>query len=414
MQLPREFERQRLLWWLVGLLLLGVVATFATAFVGTFVLGLFIYYGARPMHRWLQERTGHRGLAATLTLVAIVLPGLLLVAYVGLVAVRELTAFAGPGVLQSLSSQVALPGSVTEAVRDPVGYFSRLDRLNWLREQLATGLAQVGVVTKLLVHLTLALSMSFFLLRDGDHVEAWFRKELASDGSVPHAYFSAVDADLETVYFGNVITVMLVAVLSVVVYNGYNLVTPPSVGLPFPTLLALLTGAATFIPLVVGKVVYVPATAYLGWQAFEADAGLLWAPVAFLVVAFLLLDLLPQAVLRPIISGRSLHTGLVLFSYVLGAAFFGWYGLFLGPLLLVLVVQFLNVVLPELVHGERLTAQPSHLLGLGHDPTDGVDGDHSAGETDVAERSSAADQNAERSGETDEDEGDPNAALDES
>lgn len=394
MQVPREFERQRLLWWLAGLVLLVVVAAFATAFVGTFVLGLFIYYGSRPMHRWLQEHTGHRGLAATLTLVAIVLPGLLLISYVGLVAVRELTAFAGPGVLQNLSQQVALPGSVTEAVQDPVGYFSQLDRLNWLRTQVTNGLAQVGVVTKLLVHLTLALSMSFFLLRDGDHIESWFRKELAGDGSVPHAYFSAVDADLETVYFGNVITVLLVAVLSVVVYNGYNLVTPPAVGLPFPTLLALLTGAATFIPLVVGKVVYVPAAAYLGWQAVEADAGLLWAPAAFLVVAFLLLDLLPQAVLRPIISGRSLHTGLVLFSYVLGAAYFGWYGLFLGPLLLVLVVQFLNVVLPELVHGERLTPRPSHLLGLGHDPTDGVEGDHAAGEIDA-----------------DEDEGDPDAAL---
>ena len=396
MQLPRAFERQRLAWWLAGGALLVVVATFATAFVGTFVLGLFIYYGARPMHRWLEEETGHRGLAATLTLGAIVVPGLLLVGYVGLVAVRELTAFAGPGLLQGVSEQVALPGSVTEAVQDPVGYFSKLDRLNWLRTQLATGLQQVGVVTRLLVHLTLALSMSFFLLRDSGRIEEWFRRELAGDGSVPHAYFSAVDADLETVYFGNVITVLLVTALAVVVYNGYNVVTPPAVGLPFPTLLALLTGAATFIPLVVGKVVYVPVAAYLGWQAFRADAGLLWAPVTFLVVAFFLLDLLPQAVLRPIISGRSLHTGLVLFSYVLGAAYFGWYGLFLGPLLLVLVVQFLNVVLPELVHGEELTSEPSKLLGLGHDPTDGVEGDHTNGTIDAPE-----------------DEGDPNAALDE-
>jgi len=395
MQLPREFERQRLLWWVAGLALLAVLTTFTSRFVGTFVLGLFIYYGARPMHRWLQEQTGHRGLAATLTLVTIVLPALLLVGYVALVAVRELTAFAGPGVLETLSERVALPGSVTQAVQDPVGYFSQLERLDWLRDQVTTGLEQFGALTRLLVHLTLAFSMSFFLLRDGDHVEEWFRKELAGDGSVPHAYFSAVDADLETVYFGNVITVLLVAVLAVVIYNGCNVVTPAAVSLPFPTLLALLTGAATFIPLVVGKVVYVPATAYLGWQAVEADAGLLWAPAAFLVVAFLLLDLLPQTVLRPIISGRSLHTGLVLFSYVLGAAYFGWYGLFLGPLLLVLVVQFLNVVLPELVHGERLTARPSHLLGLGHDPTDGVEGDHAGGEIDA-----------------DEDEGDPNAALD--
>jgi predicted PurR-regulated permease PerM len=395
MRWPRELERQRVAWWLGGVTLLAVVGAFATAFVGTFVLGLFIYYGARPMHRWLAERIGHRGLSATLTLLAIVLPGLLLLTYVGLVAIREFAAFAGPGVLQSLGGEVALPGSVTEAVRDPVGYFSELDRLNWLRDQVATGLQQLGAVTGLVVHLTLALSMSFFLLRDGGRIAEWFRAELAGDGSVPHAYAAAVDADLETVYFGNVITVLLVAVLSVVVYNGYNVLTPPAVGLPFPTLLALLTGVATFVPLVVGKIIYLPAAGYLGWQALQADAGLLWAPAAFLVVAFFLLDLLPQAVLRPVISGRSLHTGLVLFSYVLGAAYFGWYGLFLGPLLLVLVVQFLKIVLPELVHGEPLSPEPSQVLDLGHDPSDGVDGDHTAGTI-----------------EADEDEGDPNAALD--
>ncbi|MFB6221337.1 MAG: AI-2E family transporter [Halolamina sp.] len=380
MRRPQKLERQRVAWWLTGLTLLAVVAVFTTAFLGTFVLGLFVYYGARPMHRRLETATGHRGLAATLTLLAIVLPVLLLLTYVGLVAMRELAAFAGPGVLQQLGSGVALPGSVAEAVRDPVGYFSKLERLDWLRDQVRTGLEQVGVVTGLLVHLALALSMSFFLLRDGGRIERWFRRELAGDGSVPHAYLAAVDADLETVYFGNVITVLVVTVLSVVVYNGYNLVAPQAVTLPFPTLLALLTGVATFIPLVVGKIIYLPATGYLVWRALESDAGLLWAPVAFLAGAFFVLDLLPQAVLRPLISGRSLHTGLVLFSYVLGAAYFGWYGLFLGPLLLVLVVQFLNIVLPELAHGEQLTPAPSRLLGLGHDPTDGVEGNRT-GET---------------------------------
>lgn len=395
MEWPRELERQRVAWWLGGLTLLVVVGRFAAAFVGTLVLGLFVYYGSRPIHRWLMTKLDYRGVAAMLTLLAIVLPGLLLLTYVGLVAVRELAVFVGPGAVESLGDLIALPGSTAEAIRDPVGYFSTLERLDWLRTQLETGLRQVSVVSRLLVHLTLALSMSFFLLRDGARIERWFRQDLAGDGSVPHAYFAAVDADLETVFFGNVITVVLVALLSMVVYNSYNIVAPPAVELPFPTLLALLTGVATFIPLVVGKVVYLPVTAYLSWQALEANTGLLWAPAAFLLVAFFVLDLLPLAVLRPVISGRSLHTGLVLFSYVLGAAYFGWYGLFLGPLLVVLVVQFINIVLPELLHGERLTPEPSRLFGLGHDPIDGVEGDHSGGTI-----------------EADEDEGDPSAALD--
>ena len=38
-----------------------------------------------------------------------------------------------------------------------------------------------------------------------------------------------------------------------------------------------------------------------------------------------------------------------------------------------LAVQFLNVVVPELIHGEALSPEPSAALGLGHDPEDGVD-----------------------------------------
>jgi len=381
MQWPREMERQRVAWWLVGLCLLLVVGRFALHFVGTFVFGLFIYYGARPIAERIEDAVGHRGAAATLTLLAIVVPGLALLGYVGLVAIRELTIALDAELLAALGDRPSMPDAVRQLIRDPMGYLTSLDNFGAIREQLTAGLRQLGVLTNGLVHLTLALSMSFFLLRDGDRIDAWFREEIGGDGSVPHAYVSAVDADLQTVYFGNVITVSLVTVLAVVVYNGYNAVVPSAVTIPFPTLLALLTGVATFVPLVVGKLVYVPVTGYLGWLASQDGAGLFWAPLSFLVVAFLFLDLLPQAVLRPIISGRSLHTGLVLFAYVLGAAYFGWYGLFLGPLLVVLAVQFLNVVVPELIHGDPLSPAPSAALGLGHDPEDGVDadGDESAG-----------------------------------
>ncbi|GAB7011837.1 AI-2E family transporter [Halolamina salina] len=387
MQWPREAERQRVAWWLVGLFLLLVVGRFALHFVGTFVFGLFIYYGARPICERIEDAVGHRGAAATLTLLAIVVPGLTLLGYVGLVAIRELTIALDPGLLAAVGERSSTPDAVRQLIRDPVGYLTRLDNFGAIRDQLTAGLRQLGVFTNGLVHLTLALSMSFFLLRDGDRVDEWFREEIGGDGSVPHAYVSAVDADLQTVYFGNVITVSLVTVLAVVVYNGYNAVVPSAVAIPFPTLLALLTGVATFVPLVVGKLVYVPVTGYLVWLASQDGAGLLWAPLSFLVVAFVFLDLLPQAVLRPIISGRSLHTGLVLFAYVLGAAYFGWYGLFLGPLLVVLAVQFLNVVVPELIHGEPLSPAPSAALGLGHDPEDADDvdavGDESAGDEEA-------------------------------
>jgi len=165
-----------------------------------------------------------------------------------------------------------------------------------------------------------------------------------------------------------VLTVLAVTIGAILVYNAYNFLAPAAVSLPVPTLLAVLTGLATFIPLVVGKVVYVPAATYLFWRATQADASLLIYPIAFLLVAFLLLDVIPQSIVRPYISGQTMHNGAVLFAYILGAALFGWYGLFFGPLLLVLVVQFANVVLGDLVRGTPFSPAPSGAMGLGTDP----------------------------------------------
>ncbi|PSQ09640.1 hypothetical protein BRC93_12280 [Halobacteriales archaeon QS_5_70_15] len=218
-----------------------------------------------------------------------------------------------------------------------------------------------------LLHLSLALALTFFLLRDGSRIEAWFLDEIADEDSSAYAFLRGTDADLETVYVGTVLSVLGVTVAAVLAYNGYNLLVPAAVDLPVPTLLALLTGLATFVPIVVGKLVYLPAGGYLLWEATRVDAALVY-PVAFLLVSFLLLDILPQTVLRPLIAGRSLHSGLVLFAYVLGAAYFGWYGLFLGPLLVVLAVQLLKHVLPDLVGGDPFVPEADEGVQIGSDP----------------------------------------------
>jgi len=47
----------------------------------------------------------------------------------------------------------------------------------------------------------------------------------------------------------------------------------------------------------------------------------------------------------------SMWVGLVMFAYILGPLLFGWYGIFLGPMILVLVVHFGRIFIPELLSG---------------------------------------------------------------
>jgi predicted PurR-regulated permease PerM len=367
-RLPFEADRSRIAWWLIVAVLGTVAVGFVVSFVGTFVLGLFFYYAVRPLHERVDARVGHRSVAAVVTLALILLPVLGLVGYTVLLALGEVFVAADPATIDQLLRRVpGDPASVRRVVQSPGTVVAAIDNQSRLVRYALRGVGLFGTMANGVLHVTLALSVAFFLLRDAPRLETWFRTQIADDDGIAETYVSAVDADLQTVYFGNVLSVVAVAMLSLVVYHGFNLVAPSTVSIPFPTLLALLTGLATFVPLVVGKLVYLPLVVYLAYATTQADAaiGLAWV-LAFGVVAFLLLDLIPQTFIRPYISGRSLHSGLVLFAYVLGAALFGWYGLFLGPLAVVLIVQAANVVLPELVHGDALTTD-THLR-IGSDP----------------------------------------------
>jgi predicted PurR-regulated permease PerM len=363
-----SFDRSRAAWWGIVLVLGAVFAWFVRSFVGTFVLGVFFYYAVRPLHERVASRVSSRSVSTVVTFALVLIPILALVGYAGLVALRELFAALDQQVVdEALSLLRSDPESVRELVQSPRAVLTSLEDPARFTEYAQQGIGIFGTVANAVLHLTLALAVSFFLLRDGPRIEEWFRTKIADEDGVAEAYVTAVDTDLQTVYFGNVLSVVAVAAMSLAVYHGFNLVTPGTVKIPFPTLLALLTGLATFVPLVVGKLVYVPLAGYLAYTTTQAGttSGLVWVG-AFALVSFLLLDLLPQTFIRPYISGRSLHSGLVLLAYVLGAALFGWYGLFLGPLVLVLVVQATNVVLPELLHGEPLTAD-THLR-IGSDP----------------------------------------------
>ena len=48
---------------------------------------------------------------------------------------------------------------------------------------------------------------------------------------------------------------------------------------------------------------------------------------------------------------------MLMLSYIFGPFLFGWYGLFLTPILLVLMLQYSRIILPELVDSRSTPAQ---------------------------------------------------------
>ena len=352
-----SIDRNRVFWIGAALVLAGVLLFVLYAFAGTFVLALFFYYSARPIYVRLRRRIRPPTLAAGVALFTLILPVVLLFWYtatLGLVEIRTLSNLDLAGyeeLLEPYAESIGLIGELQTVVRSLATNPEQLlaeSRLQAIATDIAAAMATYfGVVLTGLLHLFVALALAFYLLRDGDRLVEWIGTQLADETLI--TYGAAVDSDLQTIFFGNILNALIAGTVGAIVFSILAAVAPPAVPVPVPILLGLLVGAGSLVPVVGMKIVYVPVSLYLAGLAVISDPRLLWFPLVFFAVTFVIVDSIPDLLLRPYVSGRNLHVGAVMFAYIFGPLLFGWYGLFLGPLLLVVITDFALVVIPDLI-----------------------------------------------------------------
>jgi predicted PurR-regulated permease PerM len=391
-------DRTRIGWWAFVLGLAAIAGFVAYSFIGMVVLGVFGYYATRPICRRLARRIDSDAIAAGATVLLIVVPILLLIAYAGFNVFQQLqgaVGASGGGAVGGLIDLSVLPAEQAETARtllqNPTQVVSQ-------PEQVAGTVASVGAqafsaIAGGLVLIGLALTLSFFLLQNDDRLGGGLEALFGGRDTVAYAYAAALDEDLESVFFGNLLFVLTMAVIAAVAYEATNLLAPGSLHVPMVLVLAVLTGVASLIPVVVGKVIYLPVVAYLGLQALQAGgSGALAFVAGALVIYFLVLDILPQTFLQPYITGRQLDMLVMMFAYLLGPILFGWYGFFLLPIVFIAILELVRIVLPELVRGERLTPTVSLGEDVGTNPRSARDDVPAA---DSSETEAEADEEAD-------------------
>mgnify|MGYP006423287773 CR=1 FL=1 len=350
----RSVVRDHPLWLLSGIVLLGAIGYVLSSFIGLVVVGLFVYYAARPVYRRLVDRVGHPTLAAGLSISTLVLPMFLLVGYALLIVSRELRRLTnlpafGPRQLgidpttysRLTDPSVLLSPDARELLTGPLSG-SILDSLVSIAETATT----FGVI---LINLLAIVVFAFYLLRDDDRLARWLHTTLETHGSVFEEFLQAVDRDLSSIFFGNILNAIITGTVAVIAYSVLNVFAPEGAAIPAAALVGLLAGAASLIPIVGMKIIYVPVALYMTARGVMTAGGeSLWFVVLFAVISVVVVDSIPDFLLRPYVSGKNIHIGSLMLAYILGPLFFGWYGLFLMPALLVVVVQFAMVVVPSL------------------------------------------------------------------
>ncbi|MFC7201647.1 AI-2E family transporter [Halospeciosus flavus] len=354
---PWELDRARVGWWAMAAVLAAALVYIVYSFVGTFVFGIFIYYATRPVYRRLKKRIRPASLAAAVSIFTLALPALLLVAYTIAIALQELNRVIERRGLDLGQFEPYLGPYITlaENIQDPQALLAEPNTMQAIGELVRSVSQYAGFVGSAALHLFVMLTIGFYLLRDDHRLHAWFRRRFSDEDGVVEAYTRAVDHDFRLIFFGNILNAAMTALIGAVVYSALDYVAPVAPGIPYPTLFGLLTGVASLVPVVGMKLVYFPLAGYLGYLSVTGPGPeTLWFPLLFFAISFVVVDVIPDLVLRPYVSGRSLHLGMVMLAYIFGPLVWGWYGIFLGPMLLVFLVHFVRLVLPELLAGEPI------------------------------------------------------------
>lgn len=343
-----------LLWIAVGVLTALLVGLALFEYVGILVSAIFLYYATRPIYRRIDAHLSHPNASVALTFLVVLVPMAIIVGYALFLVAAELNRVLAGGALDS-ARPYAQP--YLELARQ--GEFQQLaDAISGANggDAEAAGRAQsvadgmLGVASLALEAIAQIFLLSvflFYLLRDGHLIAEWFYGAVEYDDRIVE-FTRTVDDDLESVFFNNLVLIVLTSIASAILYVALNLVTPGGAIVGTPVLLGALVGIGTIIPVVGEKIVYLPYAAYLGVLAATTDTPL-WHPIAFLVLSAVLVDTIPDIFLRTYLSAReTLPMGLILVGYVLGAMAFGWYGLFLGPIVVVVFYHFSHAVFPWL------------------------------------------------------------------
>jgi predicted PurR-regulated permease PerM len=332
---------------LCGLLLYQLALIFAPFF--TPILWAMIL--VRLFYPWysylLRSLNGHATLSAGLSTLMVTLVAVLPVGYLAFLAVTEtihayqaaMVWLQGGGLerLPELAAGLPLIGRASQSV---VGQFiiaygdlqgSLLEGGKAVSGALLTGMSGLAKNTfELVTDFFIMLFTIFFLFRDGHRLYRAFYSAIPIEDSHKAAIFERLNQTVVAVVRGTLLTALAQGVVAGLIYWA--------LGVGFPVFLGSLTALLSLLPFGGTALVWIPVAGYLFLTAP------LWKGLAMVAIGIGLVGLMDNF-LQPILigSGADLPLLFLFFASLGGLAYFGFIGLFLGPILLCIAIAALKI-----------------------------------------------------------------------
>jgi predicted PurR-regulated permease PerM len=326
--------RRILITMLLGAIVLALFFWMVKSVVVAAILGVIIGFYLRPLHLWLLQRVGNRNLSAILTLVLVILPVLLVLAY----SYSETADVVG----YAATHQTEIVTKVDAAMK-------RVPFLN--DEKVASSLGSMvvaataygtriplllkGALKDFSISATIFLFTAFYILIEAEKVGAY----LAS--KIPPRYEElggALEKNVRGVLYGAIYSTLLTQTLKSLIILFMNL----AFGVPLAGALAVISFIIGFFPIVGSWSVYVPVAI---WLVIFRDA--VGSAIAMVVIGTLVNTVFISTYLRPKIAAersRVLNFYWMFVALITGVYTFGLAGILLGPILIGLLKAVIDTV----------------------------------------------------------------------
>ena len=186
-----------------------------------------------------------------------------------------------------------------------------------------------------MLHMFITLFVMFFLFKDGHLLINKVERLLPLKEKHRDRVIKKLNDMTFAVIYGSIIIAILQGTLGGI---GFFLL-----GLPTPLLWGLVMIFASFIPYIGSSIIWLPASLLLILNGYEDPTSVVKGVILIIYGVFVVGTI--DNILKPKIIGEKggLHPVLVLLGVVGGLQFFGFIGVMVGPILLALLVAFVNI-----------------------------------------------------------------------
>jgi predicted PurR-regulated permease PerM len=298
------------------------------------ILGLIIGFYIRPFHLRLLRRTGKPNLSAILTLLAVIIPILAVLAY-SYSEMADVVSYAATH-QEEIVTKVNAAMQRVPFLKD-TKISSSLGNMVVAATAYGTRLPVLlkGAIKDFSISATIFLFTAFYILIEADKVGSYIASK------IPPRYEElrrALETNVRGVLYGAIYSTLLTQTMKSLIILFMNL----AFGVPLAGALAVISFIIGFFPIVGSWSVYVPVAI---WLVIFRDA--VGSAIAMIVIGTLVNTVFISTYLRPKIAAersRVLNFYWMFVALITGVYTFGLAGILLGPILIGLLKAVVDTV----------------------------------------------------------------------